>query len=229
MVDPRQLKKLSTTLLTFFFIQAPLRCMWHIQEHSSFVAAATSSNKTLVKIFMVFLSMTELLATAALSFPLLSESRNGQRVACACLMTASFCELLMHTLASDNNSVVTSAFLFATCALRLLETLSSRDLRVHQGNIGQERSHFDRLLGKVRDMAARYSAASTTTVCIFTLLVYTLATTESTTLLLWRRTTSLKRQLAINVWSKTASLVSLLATIGASDTTSTRSGKKKSL
>jgi len=213
MVNSKHLKSVSTGLIASFFTQSALRCLWQLQEHTSFVSAATSANQSLVKMIMVCISLTKLVATSVIVFPFIAGLRNGTGLACGCLAAASFVELSMNALVADNNGFATSMCIFATCCFRLLETLSSIEMRVYHGSIGQTTPNFDNLLGRVRDVAARYKAASTATILILGLLLYTASTTEST---VWR-TNSLKRQLALNTWSKTAGIISLLATLGAYD------------
>jgi len=224
MVNPKYLKKTSTVLMTCFFLQSAFNYLWQLHDHSWLVSVAMNANQSFVKLVMVVVSLGKLVATAALTFPIFAELRNGHRLACACLAAASFLELLMNACSSDKNTWTTSAFLSATCLFRLLETFSARDMRISHGSIGQPRSYFDNFLCGVRQLAVRYKAGSTATVLIFGVFTYTAATTEC---MLWR-TTSLKRELAMHTWSKTASVILLLATIGASDISKTR-GQKKSL
>lgn len=210
-MNPTHLKRLSTCLITIFFTQSSIRCLWNIDDHTSFVTVATSANMFFVKIFMISVSVAKLVATAML-FPFFAEIRNGQKIACACLVGASFLEMSIQGLSSDNSAATTSFFLLLTCSFRLLESLSSRNLRIYHGSIG-EKARFDNFLENIRRAASRYKASSTTTILIVCLFSYTICTTDT---LLWR-TKSLKRQIALSKWSQTASVIALLSAIGSAE------------
>ena len=207
------LKRLSTGLVAVFFVQSSLRCLFEIDEHASFVAVATSANLVFVKLFLIFVSLTKLSSICLFVLPPFSELQTGKRLSCACLVVASFVELCLQTLSSDTSAATTSFFLLLTCSFQLLETMSSRNLRIYHGSLGEKSTSFDNFLDKIRNNASRYNASSTTTILIVCLFVYTFFTTDT---LLWK-STSLKRQLSLSTWSKTASIISLLAAVGCAD------------
>jgi hypothetical protein len=219
MASASDLKKLSTCFVSGFFLHSAVLRLASLESHGAFLHAIAGYNATLMKLVFFVLSMVEIASTGALVLPILQHTKHASKIAFVCLVVASFVEAMVNFIAKDTNATTTSAFLFAACVVRLLEVSSSRSLSTYQGQLGLG-SASDECLGKLRDGATRYKAASLCTLGIAFVVLYTLHTTDA----FWKQTSTLRRNLAIARWQKSASFVSLLAAVGSSDTSKRRIG-----
>lgn len=222
--SPGDLKKLSTYLVSGFFLHVAVWRLADLSSHASFLHTIAGYNVTLMKFVFVLLSTAEIACVSALVLPGLVEHKFAPKVALVMLTGASFVEAMFNFIAWDTNAATTFAFLMAASTVRVLEAFSSRSMLTFHGEIG-DGSPFDACLGRLRDAATRYKAAALCTLGIAFVMGYTLYTTDG---VLQTTTSTLRRNLAIATWQKSASFVSLLAAIGSCDGSSRR-GRKKQL
>ena len=222
MASAADLRRTSTALTSCFFLHSGAGRLLDLDSHAAFLAAIARYNATVMKLVFVALSLVELCATCVIVVPALHERRkDATRIASACLVAASFVETILSVVARDTNATATFALLFFTCAVRLLELHSSIAMRTFHGSLGSGTTPFDAAIGKIRDAATRYKAASLCTLLIGCVVVYTACSTDAL-LSFWAgaKTSTLRRNIALSRWYKASGVVALLSALGSSDTRS---------